>query len=62
LGKTAGKDQNVNKTTYVKLLGLENSVKEAQRIVNEAKQALLRFGDRAEPLLAIADYIVERKN
>merc|ERR1719231_770259 len=27
LGKTAGKDEEVNKTTYVKLLGLEKKVK-----------------------------------
>lgn len=28
LGKTAGKDENTNKTTYVKLLGLEKSKSE----------------------------------
>lgn len=62
LGKTAGKDEEVNKTTYVKLLGLEGSKREAVRIVDEAKAALAAYGDRAAPLLAIADYIVNRKN
>jgi geranylgeranyl diphosphate synthase type II len=62
LGKTAGKDEDTNKTTYVKLLGLEQSKKEADRIVAEAKLALSSYGDRAAPLLAIADYIVARKN
>ena len=62
LGKTAGKDEEVNKTTYVKLLGLEGSKMEANRVIEEAKQALARFGDRATPLLGIADYIVQRKN
>ena len=62
LGKTAGKDQDVNKTTYVKLLGLEQSKREALRIINEAKAALDRFGDRAVPLKALADFIVARKN
>jgi len=62
LGKTAGKDEDTNKTTYVKLLGLEQSKKEADRIVTEAKQALSKYGERAAPLLAIADYIVARKN
>jgi geranylgeranyl diphosphate synthase, type II len=52
----------VNKTTYVKLLGLEQSKKEAVRIVEEAKAALNRFGDRAIPLQALADFIVQRKN
>ena len=62
LGKTAGKDEDTNKTTYVKLLGLEQSKKEAERIVAEAKQALSKYGEKAAPLLAIADYIVARKN
>lgn len=62
LGKTVGKDESVNKTTYVKLLGLEGSKKEAQRIIQEAKEALAPFGDRAKPLLALADFIVGRNN
>jgi geranylgeranyl diphosphate synthase type II len=62
LGKTAGKDVDVNKTTYVKLLGLEQSKKEANRIVEEAKQAVSKFGAKAAPLIGIADYIVARKN
>lgn len=62
LGKTAGKDEEVNKTTYVKLLGLEESKKEAAKIIDEAKAALSKYGDKAAPLLGIADYIVARKN
>ena len=62
LGKTAGKDEEVNKTTYVKLLGLEGSKKEAMKIIGEAKAALSSYGDKAAPLLGIADYIVARKN
>ena len=58
----SGKDQDVNKTTYVKLLGLEESKREAVRIVEEAKAALASYGDKAAPLLGIADYIVGRKN
>lgn len=44
------------------LLGLEKSKSEAIRIVNEAKAAISKYGDRALPLLGIADYIVARKN
>lgn len=62
LGKTASKDLDADKTTYVKLLGLDGARAEAQRLVSEAKQALEPFGDRATPLLALADYIVNRKN
>lgn len=62
LGKTAGKDEDTDKTTYPKLLGLEGSRKEAARLVSEAKKALEPFGDKATPLLALADYIIDRKN
>ena len=46
----------------MKLLGLEKSKSEALRIINEAKAALEPFGDKAIPLLSIADYIVARRN
>jgi len=64
LGKTAGKDQEVDKTTYVKLLGLEGARKEATRLADEAKGALIEeFGEeRSKVLLAIADFVVVRKN
>jgi len=62
LGKTAGKDEDVGKTTYVKLMGLEGAKEEAKRLGYEAKACLDGFGDRAGVLLAIADYIVDRKN
>jgi len=62
LGKTAGKDEATDKTTYVKLLGLEGSKKYARELVDEAKECLAPFGERAAPLLAIADYIVDRSN
>jgi len=60
LGKTAGKDLSTDKTTYPKLLGLDQSRLEAQRLVDEAKAALKPFGSRAAPLLGIADYIKKR--
>lgn len=62
LGKTAGKDEATDKTTYVKLMGLEGSKKYARELVDEAKACLAPFGESAAPLLAIADYIVDRKN
>ena len=62
LGKTAGKDLDADKTTYPKLLGLDRSREVAQELVNEAKEALSEFGDRAAPLNGLADYIIQRKN
>jgi len=62
LGKTAGKDEETDKTTYPKLLGLERSKEVAQELVADAKAALAEFGDRAAPLNGLADYIIARKN
>jgi len=62
LGKTAGKDEAVDKTTYPKLLGLERSKEVAAELVAEAKAALAEFGDAAAPLNGLADYIIARKN
>jgi len=62
LGKTAAKDLVADKTTYPKLLGLDGARAEASRLTEEAKESLEPFGDRAIPLLAIADYIINRKN
>ena len=60
LGKTAGKDLTADKTTYPKLLGLEQSRQRAEALVDEAKAALAPWSDRAAPLLALADYITSR--
>jgi len=60
LGKTQGKDSEVNKPTYVKLLGLDRAKTEAQRLLEEALHALKDFGESADLLRDLARYIVER--
>ena len=60
LGKTAGKDLLADKTTYPKLIGLESSRTRALELVGEAKAALQPWKDRAQPLLALADYVASR--
>jgi geranylgeranyl diphosphate synthase type II len=62
LGKTAGKDEATDKTTYPKLLGLDRSKEVAKELVDEAKAAIAEFGDKAAPLNGLADYIIQRKN
>jgi geranylgeranyl diphosphate synthase type II len=60
LGKTAGKDLAADKTTYPKLLGLEESRRRAEALVAEAKEALAPWSAQAAPLVALADYITSR--
>lgn len=62
LGKTAGKDQKANKVTYPKLWGLEESRTKAQELIEAACVELDSFGDKAKPLIAIAQYIINRNH
>lgn len=62
LGKTQGKDQAHDKPTYPALLGLNAAKAYALSLRDQALAALEGFGDSAEPLRALARYIVERRS
>jgi geranylgeranyl diphosphate synthase type II len=62
LGKTAGKDLQAQKATYPSFWGIEESKRQADQLVNEAKANLAAYGESAYPLMALADYITARKN
>jgi len=62
LGKTAGKDVASEKATWPAVYGVPQSVKDAERLVDEAFAQLTGYGERAERLKAVARYLVERKN
>ncbi len=61
LGKTAGKDQAVEKSTYPAILGLAASRKEAARLTKAAMDALKPFGTRAMRLEEIATHLLKRE-
>jgi geranylgeranyl diphosphate synthase type II len=61
MGKAVGTDKLRNKNTYPSLLGLKKSKDFAGKLVENALQALESFDQKAEPLRAIAKYIIERK-
>ena len=60
LGKATGTDQARGKNTYPSLIGLEPAQRLADRLVDKALNALDDFDKKADPLRAIARYIVER--
>jgi farnesyl diphosphate synthase len=64
LGKTAGKDQDNNKPTYVSVLGLEAAGRHAQALRQQAHEALARtgLGPAAALLAGLADKVVERES
>jgi geranylgeranyl diphosphate synthase type II len=62
LGKTAGKDLATEKVTWPAVYGIEQSQRDAARLIEEAFTALEPYGSRADGLKAVARYLVERKN
>ncbi|MDJ0680159.1 MAG: polyprenyl synthetase family protein [Xenococcaceae cyanobacterium MO_167.B52] len=62
LGKTAGKDLVAQKATYPSIWGLEKSQEQAQNLINDAMAQLESYGKNADPLIAIAEFIVTRNH
>jgi geranylgeranyl diphosphate synthase type II len=62
LGKTPGKDQATEKATWPAVYGVEQSLRDAAELIDEAFAALAPYGSRADGLKAVARYLVERKN
>jgi len=60
LGKTAGKDAEQNKPTYVSVLGVTQAKALAESLRQEAHAALDSFGVAAQRLRDLADFIVLR--
>lgn len=62
LGKTAGKDQDANKPTYVSLMGMGGAKQFAGELLEDALEALAPFGDEAGRLRELAEFIVRRQH
>jgi farnesyl diphosphate synthase len=62
LGKTAGKDADHNKPTYVSTLGLSAARQLAEELHQNALSALSDFGERGRRLVQLADFILRRQS
>ncbi len=62
LGKSVGKDVEAKKMTFPHVYGLDNSIKIADDLIKEAKDALQIFGSKAKDLIMLADYLIKRTN
>lgn len=60
MGKAAGSDLQRDKLTFPAILGLDQSRIYAGRLIDQALEALVRFDNQAEPLRAIARYVITR--
>ena len=62
LGKPIGSDEQNNKTTYVTLFGVEETMEKTGALTEKAKTAVEIFGKDGEFLKQLADYLLYRKN
>lgn len=62
LGKTAGKDEQVEKSTYPALMGLEQAKQYAQQLHDQAFQALDDLTHDATELTQISKFLLSRKS
>ncbi|MFA7058116.1 MAG: polyprenyl synthetase family protein [Candidatus Cloacimonadales bacterium] len=61
LGKSIGKDAEVQKATFPAVYGLDKSHEMADKLIASAKKILLHYGDKAEKLDLLTDFILTRK-
>jgi geranylgeranyl pyrophosphate synthase len=62
LGKTAGADQALAKPTYPAVAGVAVSRSAVSALHQRALEALEPFGERAEPLRLLSDWLVARRS
>ena len=60
VGKRLAKDADRGKATYPQLLGIEASRDRAAELVDRACAAIARFGDAAQPLVGLANFVRDR--
>ncbi len=60
MGKAIGTDAEKMKNTYPSLMGIDASRKKARQLMDDALQALDIFDTKADPLRAIAAYVIQR--
>lgn len=62
VGKTLQKDAAQGKVTFVSIYGLDKAKEIAKDLITKAKANLSIFGEKAQTLQDLADFIIERQN
>ena len=62
LGKQAGADQERSKATWPGLFGLEDAKKRCDELMEQGLASLESFGERADPLRWMANFIIARNS
>jgi geranylgeranyl diphosphate synthase type II len=61
MGKAVGTDKYRQKNTYPALLGLSQSRRHAEHLIDSALKCISHFDNRADPLRALATYVLSRQ-
>jgi farnesyl diphosphate synthase len=61
-GKPTGQDRDAGKATFVSLLGVERAREQARMLAEQAVGHLDLFLEKADPLRAVARFVVDRRN
>lgn len=61
LGKPIGSDVNCNKNTYTTIFGVEQSHELVEKYSKDAINSIKIFGDKAEFLIALTEYLISRR-
>lgn len=61
LGKPAGSDEGLNKSTYVRLMGVETARDYAKSLFDEGKQAIVDSFGQQSALTVLADWLWQRQ-
>jgi len=62
LGKMPGSDKKKNKSTYISVCGLGKAIKLSEQEAKKATASLRVFGQKAERLRQLVDFIVGRRS
>jgi len=60
VGKSLGKDPSKGKATFVSAMGADRARQQAKILAEQAIEHIAEFGDRANNLVALAHYVVNR--
>lgn len=61
MGKSSGTDASRHKSAFPAMIGIDASKQYAEKLVNTAVKSVSVFGNNAEPLARIAEYVLSRK-
>jgi farnesyl diphosphate synthase len=60
-GKKTGKDERKGKATLISLLGHENTIKYANKLIMKINNKLKKYGSKSKNLSETLEYILNRK-